>query len=215
MPFVRRGTFKRKRNFKRTFKKRATFRPRKSLATITPHPSFKRTYFYENLLQEAGGNMSHAYTVKLSDLPDYSEFTNLFDQYRIRKVIFRFEPTFDINDMQNAGSYSLKYVRSVIDKNDNTPYSTEAMYFQHDTMRSHAPNRVFTRTINLPSVAGMVYNGGVSTAYIQENDKWVDMSNPSVPHYGLKVWVSTTGLATNTLLYRVIVTVYFQCKHMK
>lgn len=215
MPTSRKGFRRTSGKIKRFNKSKKSVITRAPLSKVTAEPYFKRTYFLENITQEAGGNMSRAYVIRFSDLPGVSEFTSLFDEFKIRKATFRFEPTYSENGLSQINNYSLKYVRSAVDLNDSSPYGSEDLMFQHDTLKNHKPNSVIIRSVNMPAIAAEAYAGPITSGYYIQRNKWIDMANYGMPHFGLRLWISQTGMPTGSLLYRVIVTLHFQCKAMK
>lgn len=63
--------------------------------------NFKRTFQLANYDPVGAGVQYRALSFKLSDLPNYTEFTTLFDVYAIRKVVCKF--FYDLDGVVDAG----------------------------------------------------------------------------------------------------------------
>ncbi len=125
---------------------------------------------------------------QLSDIPQASTFTGLYDQYRIQKVVVIFR---SIGTTQNIGNSSgdVPTISTAIDYNDNAG-STPAEDYQSCVTTSMMTS--FVRSFT-PKTAMPVFNG-VTSAYVQAPMLWIDCAYPAVPHYQLVVNVGTTSL---------------------
>lgn len=134
---------------------------------------------------------------RLADLPNYTEFTALFDQYKIDKVEVNFVP----NISQNSAN-DIPIVYTVVDFDDgNTPANLDVLR-QYETAILHAdPRRPFKRTL-VPRVATAAYSGGFS-GYANQTS-WIDVASASVEHYGVKAGASA---ASQTI------TLFVECKY--
>lgn len=197
------------RTHKKKVAKRKTYRKRFRAIPFVSKRMFKRTYFLENVMS-GPSDISKAWIFRLSDLPQSTEITNLFDEYRFAKVKIRLEPTFDSNELNDIGAMSLKYARTAIDLNDSSPYGSENDIFQHADMFSHRADRLITRTLKYPAIGAMAYNGIASTGYFAKRGQWVSSANPSLPHYGIRAWLPYLGVPENRLLYRVIIEAWIE-----
>lgn len=136
------------------------------------------------------GNAVHlpyqqAWVMALSDLPAVTDFSNLFDHYRINKVVYKFFLRIDPS-AQSAATASFPKLYTAVDYDDNTPL-TQAEMRQHPNCKISVlnPNRAVTRILS-PSTLGLTYLSAVSSTFSPQWKKWVDMANTGVPHYGLK-----------------------------
>lgn len=216
MAFRRRGkrNYGKRRRPKRVFKrklKRARkihYIKRKSVSEITVSTS-----------NQAGGV---AYT--LADIPNYSEFTTLFDEYKIAAIKVAYMPTKNVNTNTQTGTggtitnttYMLPTVYTVIDHNDtDTPTINDMV--QNETLKISRGNQVHTRYFK-PRVPCRVY-AGVSDGYIYRSGQWIGTAtangDDNVPHYGLKYFFELpTGEKADNLTYKVITTFYLQFKEV-
>lgn len=183
---------------------------------------FKRTYDKTVALSNNLGDQAYGYAFSFSELPNFSEFTSLFDSYRINKVVIRFRPLpvagfgstpVAITDNSQAIAY--------IDYDDNnTAGLTIASVKQHqnirflDTVSSNGSipkkNVIVLRPRCLQNVND---SGGTSypMAYRNGKNPWMDMAYTAVSHFGVKLVIGQT--TTNQILqFQPIVTIYFSCK---
>jgi hypothetical protein len=130
-----------------------------------------------------------AFSFYFAQLPDYSDFTTLFDKYVIDSVKLEFLfPCIT----QNTVIDHLKWpkIYTVLDyDDDNTPVSLdEIMQYQSLKLTQYTDSQL-THNVNLvPRVSRPVYNGvSVVAAYeVAPPHVWIDLNSTGVPHYGLK-----------------------------
>jgi len=135
-----------------------------------------------------------ATSFQLSDLPDYTEFTALFDKYRITSIEAWLFPR---NTQTATGSNGL--ITSVIDYDDATALSTvsQAMEYQN---QSTAPGNCGHYRRFTPAISLAAYSGAF-TSYAQRQNQWIDSASPSVQHYGYKL---ASTVATTAFVYDAI-----------
>jgi len=123
-------------------------------------------------------------TYQLTDLPAYTDFTNLFDQYRIVKVKLDYFPRYTGN-MTSTGLYSL--LTYAVDSTDVSVPVNKNEVLQYDSYKTVQAYRPFSVTLKpAPSVA--MYQSLATTGYGPKQGSWVDCKSPGVQHYGMK-WV--------------------------
>lgn len=178
---------------------------------------FKRTWQASNINSAVTfGNSAFAF--KLSDLPNSTEFTTLFDSYRITGVKMTLIPQFTQSDLVDAvpggTNKSTPNVYTVLDYDDNTALSNAVDYFQYDTFRLHRGARVVKRFCR-PKLQASANVGGAGTLALQESNKrWVDCNQASVLYFGIKVGLDSTTVATD-VQYRVYFTYYLDFKSVR
>lgn len=138
-------------------------------------------------------------TFQLSDVINVSDFTNLFDQFRIDKVVLtlRWSPRASTytstNNMAATGIYN-PVLYYVTDHDDDSAIATQTdmLEIQKHVCRRVLPNRKITITVK-PAVQSMCYQTIASTSY---GPKWgmkLNMDDITTPLYGLKMGVSKLG----------------------
>jgi len=125
---------------------------------------------------------------EMTDVDQSASFAGVFDQYRIDKIEVKITPEMNaLNDVNVASPNATNpMIYVALDFDDaNTPTSL-AYIRQYDNVQSavYADGGFFI-TI-LPSFTPALWSGGAFTAYAVERAGWIDASNLSVPHFGLK-----------------------------
>jgi len=189
---------------------------RKSLST--PFFNAKRNCTLTSLTAFPEGGLAPSsgtgYQFQLDQLPNYAEFTALFDAYRINCVVVRFNAMNTVfkgeTDENNADTPT---VYAAIDYNGaSAPGSA-------DEMKQYANVNVFpmyqARSFKIrPRLAIPVYRDGATSAYIQQPRQWIDCNYADVPHYGLRVWIQA-GQFRNAFKTTVECTYYMTFRNLK
>jgi len=135
---------------------------------------------------------------KLADLPNYTEFTALFDAYQINAVKISIVPLFNSGDpgqVSNSGNnyYSIPHLASVVDIDGAvSPPGDQATLLQYNNCKLRRLTKPTTIYIKNPRVADAEYQNGVLSGYGEgQKKKWIDCSSPSVQHYGARWWMDT------------------------
>lgn len=221
MPYrrtFRRPIYRRRRFFRRRFR-----RPRRVPRPMRARPcrgyNFKRTCELANIQTTAQVTPTvFAYQFKLSDLPNITEFTSLFDQYRIRAVKLTFYPPSNTAWTSNVTSMPIGEFYTVLDF-DDAGAPTDVNYLnQYQTLKRTYFNRPHSRYF-YPRAAqsGMYSTGGVTTGYRSvPNKEWFDCGYPDILYYGLKgayVIQNSNQVLAETI--RVTATYYFQVRMVR
>lgn len=213
---VYRRTYRRRRPTMRRLRRpvyrrrlRTSRRPR--LSSLKVH-HFRRTFTLTQLGSSNAGAVLGGYNFTLSQLPNYTEFTNLFDSYRINKILVKFIPSHNSSDVGAGGQYIPNF-HTILDYNDSTaPASLNAMYEYQNWRMSRgvsAHKRIWTPA-SLDSVATTAGVASSNPTYKQ----WISTSSADIPHYGLKYGIEPS-VALNDIVWSVYVTMYFSCKSVK
>jgi hypothetical protein len=119
-----------------------------------------------------------SFNLSLNSFPTSTQFTGLFDTYRIMtaKAIFNPVATLPSNGDQPA-------FQTAIDYDDS---STSTNLLDRDTSMTVMAGQYFERNWT-PHVASALYSG-TFTSYGNLSHVWIDAGSPSVLHYGLKTY---------------------------
>lgn len=183
-----------------------------SLNSYTRPHNFRVTRFTQSYIGgNTGGSTAPffgALTFKLSDLPNASEFTNLYDQYMIQKVVIELIPSVNVGAapalVDNTGaaipvgtvSGQTPMIHSVIDLNDATVPTLLTDLLQYQTYKSTRGFKSHVRTVYKPKY--ILSNGAGGTAAPQAlASKWQATTQVDVVHYGIK-WMAVPPLLTYT-----------------
>lgn len=168
--------------------------------------SFKRFHF--KLLQGGGDGAAYtnALTFQLSDVPNHTEFTNLFDQFKITGIKYRWVVTRNpdyggglVSGVPNA-SYTGSYPRImwVHDFDSTSVPANFAELQQYPNMKEIYLNdsKPVTRWYYLkPARLAVEYETAVLSAYRPTWKGFIDCASDATQHYGLRYYMD--GLAAN------------------
>lgn len=164
---------------------------------------FKRTFFNSLQVDSTGlvsfFNFANANTTPssagahlLNNLPQFTEFTTLFDQYKITGVKAKF--IFTRNNADLGTAYELPQLITVNDFDDGNTLTVRDDYCQYESFkvtRLDKPVTIFYK----PKVATAIFNGAF-TGYAQAGTApWIDVATPGAQYYGLKWAVDCTDAA--------------------
>jgi hypothetical protein len=164
-----------------------------------------------------GANLSMYFTAGTSEvfvngtslytpaLPNSTEFSNLFDQWRINSVTVRAD--WSVNAYQPGdvlAAAPLIYAALDYDDNSNADVSALVQYpgcINHSFMKDgYTPFVMTFEPLPLKDVAGV----GITTAYAPDtSNSFMRTTNLNVPHYGIKIATSNMG-ATSTSVTGVL-----------
>lgn len=156
-----------------------------------------------------------AFQFRLSDCAGSTDFTNLFDQYKISGVKVRIWWTSTSSD--SATRVPAPRMIYSVDEDDNEVPTDLNGFRQKNSVKVHQfGNGVPLQLYIKPRLAKSVYNNSVSTAY-SSTRSWVDCQNSNVPHYGLKfflqdVWAPNDIAFLKAHMFRVETTYYIKAK---
>ena len=237
------GYGKRRKGYKRSYKRRAYSR------NITPSGkviSIKRvellsqradqttdTYTWadkKGISMASSSTPSHtAYGLdfKLSRLPNYSEFTALFDAYKITGIKLRIIPRYSNSDLNvlEGNTYMPKPMYITADQDDITVGAswTEVDAMQNEATRiipvisnNGSPVTMYLK-VKPQTVLQTNLGAGLSTATAGQFSGWIDTVQPDVVHYGLKLLVPTKPYVMAQLKceFDVFATYYLKFKNVK
>ena len=191
-------------------KSRINFRPKQQKVHL-----FKRTAVIECVVLDGGfqnATILGAYhSVGLNQVPGYTEFTAMYDMYKICGIKQKF--VFNKTSAEVATTAEMPELITVNDYNDGSDLANEAEaleYASYKVSRLDKPrSRYYRPSINVPTQ--------YSTNGLTTKSRWLNTSNPDIAHQGLKVAVNTIGTFGTTPLgiLRVYYTYYLAFKGKK
>lgn len=130
-------------------------------------------------------SLEGGFQFSINDLPNNTEFLNLFDCYKITGVALKFIPRATEN-ATTAGTLSLGDFVFCSDFDDANAPASQAELYQRQSTRIVQPLRPWKHFLR-PKAAMAVYSGSAFNAYAQTtNATWIDCNSPTVPYYGFK-----------------------------
>lgn len=196
---------KRSRTYRKTTWKRSNVNRRKDTYY------FARRWFDGTI---AGNALSIPYlqgkNFNMTLLPNYTEFSALFDRYKITTIKLSYHLKYDPS-AQGAGQANFPRLYYIKDYDDAATPSSINELREHSRcqMRILTPNRP-VHIVLKPSILSETYRTNITSAVAPKWRQWIDWGNPDVPHYGLKIAIDDL---TNTN-YKVDVEckMWFSCK---
>lgn len=153
---------------------------------------------------------AYSYQFTLSSLPEFSEVTNLFDQYKIHSMRIRFIPfqTQSIANDPGINNQCLSLLHyGVIDYDDasvpnpsNVGVQLLREYESFREMNMFRGGREYKRKIR-PHISVPAYQAGITTAYSNTPSRWIDAAYPDVQHYGFKGIFQVFAPQSNVMSY--------------
>lgn len=211
MPYRR--TYRRRRTTRRPMRRmRRRIRTRRpSLKSLKVH-HFKRTVALSQISSSNTGLVAGGLTFNLGQLPNSTEFTSLYDMYRINKIAIKFVPAYNSSSVGTTAEYAPNF-HSVIDATDATAPTTTSELFQYGNHRMTRGTQVHTRVFT-PASLDFVNATAGSTAGNPTWKQWLSTSASTVEHYALKYAVEQ-GFTNNAITWSPYATFYFSCKAVK
>lgn len=220
----------RRRTKRKMYKRKKTFRRHK-------FPLYKKVvnqgtiYYFKRTFQPSNVNFSTTaqnltWKFSLSDLPNYTEFTTLYDQYQIAGVKVKFIPNntqISIARLYDNGTGSnVQYAAAgvpqcitVLDYDDASALSAKGDYLQYQNCRMFnavTPHKRYFR----PHIASAVYQSAVFNGFANHKRSWIDVASASVEHYGMKMYMDSSALTINGLIaYQLYFTYYLKFKGVR
>jgi hypothetical protein len=173
--------------------------------------TFRRTYSIATLSANTGDTVN-AFYIALNNMPNYTEFTLLFDQYRILEAVYTFTPYSTSSTSASPSTTFPGIIGSWIDYDDaNLPANLQEGQ-QYESFQRNTATVPFVRIVK-PRSAVAAYSG-TFTSYQNVYGHWVDAASPAVQFYGLKTVITGSSFATSTKIYEVEATVTLQVRSL-
>lgn len=174
--------------------------------------SYKRRAYFPNFINQSTiTNVTGATSFALSGVPAYTEFTALYDVYKLTRVRIEFIPRYSAPELGSAASRRQFF--TAIDYDDaNSAGLDISTILERSSVKRTTNTSKHVRTL-IPKVAKPIYQDGISTAY-GPGRSWIDCAQAAVPHYGLKWVLENASNASSLMSYDAYVTYYVSFKNV-
>lgn len=135
------------------------------------------------------GEQGLSFQFNLSALPNFAEFVNLFDRYRINGVKLRIMFLANSNDTGTSNVLSIPVMHYINDIDDASPPTTENEILQKNFLKTRRLDTPFTYYLK-PKATSEIFASASSTGYAVGKSMWIDMNSPNIPHFGFKAWIN-------------------------
>lgn len=211
---VRRRTVKRRRVTRRV--------PRIPRTLVTNNVMMcKRKHYFGNIDILQTSWTTQTFQFRLDNLPQHTDFTNLFDEYKINAVKIDFVPGATSNDQEGiyqqtgaGGTYMFTpQVFTLIDKDGLAQINTQTQTLENSNARLiKNPFQPFSVYVRKPMA--LMSAGGVTASILTRG--WTDCSTPGVIHHGASIAGQILGGSTTAALrYYVTLTYYLAFRKAK
>ena len=201
--YRRKPAYRRKRVMKRT------------RARISNVHAFKRKVVLGNVTAYNNGgvttNAASAFSFKLSDLPQYTDFTALFDQYKITGVKLDFIPFAD-NVSWEVASNGAAVAAPGGPLMIATDYDDVTLPASASEMLSRQNVKVIPVGRRHQMFLRPKYNDVANSAAVVPSSGFIDCDTATAPHYGVKCWMAAPNVSNTSFTYQVWATYYVKLK---
>lgn len=208
---ARNNNFMKKQRSRNKYNNNKSYIPRNKLSKYTPDTLyyFKRHVDLGDLTIANSINTYSSFRFQFRDMPNATEFTSLFDQYKITGVKITFLPqqtqSVSIGTINNPNASSRFF--SAIDYNDNNPPTSIDELREYQTCQYTPILKTHTRYIPKPKILDT--NGFAISP-------WMSTDSANVNYFGLKVAVEPMdSTSTLSMMYTVEATYYLVFKQVK
>lgn len=140
-------------------------------------------------------------TIGQVNLEGSSEFSALFDQYKLHSYTVEFIPRWDSKDLE-AGTNYLPSLYYYFDTDDNNPPANAGEVMQRPHVRRVTFNKPIVIKCKSPTVASNIYQSALTVGYGGRRSPWIDINSSAVPHYGIKFFIQGRASTTYALDFR-------------
>lgn len=184
---------------------------RKPRGIKQPVQYFKRTAWLPNwLTTTAGADSFVGLNFRLSQVPNVTDFTNLYDQYKICGVKLEVIPQFDNAQVATPATNIVTQNFHVTDYDDSTTPPNMDALMQHQDVKRVPSTRIIKKYIK-PCFASQIFNTGITSTYGARRG-WIDCATPDTEHYGMKFGFTSNP---NAMRYGLRMTFYLAFKQVR
>lgn len=136
-----------------------------------------------------------AWRFSLNQVAKYQEITDLFDNYRLKKVrlTFTYSANASISPASYGGGQSVPIMHHTYDPDDDATPTNRSDVLQNSYTKTTRLDRVFSIDI-IPRAQSVINKGteaGAVAGGLLARNTWIDCDSPDVKHYGEKCWLET------------------------
>lgn len=193
---------------------------KKRVGLRQPVQYFKRVeYNPGQIVVDATSDNVGAIVFSLAQVPSYTEFTSLYDQYKISAVKVKIVPRYNVSAFDNIQSAAatpyIPQVFTAIDY-DDSGVSTVSDLLQYQNCKMTRGNVIHQRYLK-PRCRNILQNLNGTASARAPFRGWIDSADPEVIHYGLKWAIPpfATGPIEQTTKFDVVVEYYLAMKNVR
>lgn len=157
--------------------------------------TIKKTVQYDKMFV-ANGTISYGSdTFQLTDIPQYASYAQIYDKYRIRKVVITWR-SLNNQSIDSLGSITMGMFHSNIDSNDGTVPTSLSQLQNDSTYKCTKSSRDHIRVVYpkvLQQISATVPAPGSTPA--NAKSLWLNTNANNIEHYAIK-WAMEGGTGT-------------------
>lgn len=216
MALSRRNTRRPGRRFRRKFRRTLTRRVRPMRSRVPTY--FFTRYCYSGAPQSslttnangqffgtisAQGFGGIASSITTLTLPNSSEFSNLYDQYKVLSYTLELIPRFNGRDVAyGPGTVAdIPMIYWVYDVDDSTAPTSANEIMERAKVYSARLDKPVRITVKSPTIAASMYASSITTGYYKMRCPWMDVVSAQVPLYGVKFMIQGPATRDYTSLF--------------
>lgn len=157
----------------------------------------RRLVSASDITQQALTIGTPTFKFRLADVPDATDFTTLFDQYRFVAVRIVFRPRFNMATVTTITVASFPRLTSVIDYDDDNALGTLNEARQYQSVKETRFDEDHVRFIK-PRMAMAGLDTGFNSV-VNVRPQWIDCASTSTYHYAIKCIIDA-GVSGQTAL---------------
>lgn len=179
-----------------------------------PVQYFKRSTYSSGFISNSTTQDIHNnYFFTLNSIPGVSDFTGLYDQYRINAVKWTLIPRGNNSDI-TPGSGSTSSANSVgifscLDYDDSTNLTSITQYLQYQNNKMTRTHQQHSRYLK-PKINAQIVNNVTSVSAVNMKG-WLDITASDVPHYGIKYCLQQAPSSVQQFDLKVDYYIAFKC----
>lgn len=174
--------------------------------------NYKRSVFLQSAIQVSNlVDYSNHFGFTLGQLPNATEFTGLYDEYRINKVVIKLIPKFN-STLQGTGIANyMNQVHTCLDYDDANALPTATAINDITQYQSHRMT-MGARTVTRVVVPKIELTG--SGAQAPKAYQWLDTDQTAALHNGVKVVIPKCDNASSLIIYDLQITTYLSFRNV-
>jgi len=159
---------------------------------------FKRTLYDGAFASSIPAGAGYARNFQLDELSGFTDFTTLWDQYRLARIDYKLIPRINVHSFTTAAVSTTAIMPTIAiwsDPDDSTAPAAQGESLEVENAQYCSGVEVITGSF-IPRTATAVY-GGAFTSY-GDFTGWCDCTSDDIEWYGLKCWVTPDGVTQST-----------------
>lgn len=166
---------------------------RKNMRMNIPKPIRQKIHYFKRhvdlglITLSTAGITSQGFSFQLDEVPNYTEFTALYDQYKLSAVSISFIPmqTYTLNNTTAvANNFNVRYA-TVVDYDSSGAFGTFNDAREFTTVKITTITQQQTRYIK-PRIKSANENDSSTIVASGNIRSWLNTSIGNIPHYGLR-----------------------------